>query len=92
VQQRDQIQILIWQLVCCVVDTPEGVNVEATYENELTRYRVNVQGREIGQVIGKQGRTARALRTLLAAIAVKQKRRFQLDIASDSLNPQQRNL
>ncbi len=88
-QQGDQIQVLIWQFVSSVVDTPEGVNVEAIYENGLTRYRVNVQGREIGQVIGKQGRTARALRTLLAAIAAKQKRRFQLDIASDSLNPHQ---
>lgn len=83
-EQGDQVMALIWQMVCSVVDTPSGVTVEATNENGLTRYRVRVEDKEVGQVIGKQGRTARAIRTILAAIAMKEKRRLELDIVTSS--------
>jgi hypothetical protein len=73
---------LIWQIVCSLVDTPDRVKVGAALENNVTRYLVQVKENEIGQVIGKQGHTARALRTILAAIAMKEKRRIELDIAT----------
>jgi predicted RNA-binding protein YlqC (UPF0109 family) len=82
VQQGDQVRVLIWQIVCSVVDTPDGVTVETVNENGLTRYLVYVKENEVGMVIGKQGRTARAVRTILAAIAMKEKRRIELDIAA----------
>lgn len=85
VQQGDQVRVLIWQIVRSVVDTPDEVKVETRNEIGLTRYHVHVKGNEVGQVIGKQGRTARALRTILAAIAMKEKRRFELDIVTDSV-------
>jgi hypothetical protein len=43
-------------------------------------YRVSVADEEIGQVIGKQGRTARSLRTILAAVSMKDRQRYTLDI------------
>lgn len=66
------------------MDTPDEVTIEATNENGLTRYQVHVKESEVGQVIGKGGRFARALRTILAAIAMKEKRRIELDIATGS--------
>lgn len=84
VKQGDQVRALIWQMVCSVVDTPSEVVVETMQENGSTLYRVRVESNEVGLVIGKQGRTARALRTILAAIAMKEKRRIELDIATDS--------
>jgi uncharacterized protein len=84
VEQGDQVLALIWQMVCSVVDTPNRVKVETVIENGVTRYLVHVKESEIGQVIGKQGRTARAVRTILAAIAMKEKRRIELDIATNS--------
>ena len=84
-KQGDRVGALIWQMVCSVVDTPSEVVVETMQEkNGLTLYRVRVESNEVGLVIGKQGRTARALRTILAAIAMKEKRRIELDIATDS--------
>ncbi len=61
-----------------------GECIETTKENGLTRYQLHVKENEVGQVIGKQGRTARALRTILAAIAIKERRRIELDIATSS--------
>jgi predicted RNA-binding protein YlqC (UPF0109 family) len=84
VKQEDQVKALIWRMVCSVVDTPSEVVVETMKENGFTLYRVRVESNEVGQVIGKQGRTARALRTILAAIAIKEKRRIELDIATGS--------
>jgi hypothetical protein len=43
-------------------------------------YRESVADEEIGQVIGKQGRTARSLRTILAAVSMKDRQRYTLDI------------
>jgi predicted RNA-binding protein YlqC (UPF0109 family) len=74
-------------MVCSVVDTPSRVKVETVIENGLTRYLVQVKENEVGQIIGKQGRTARALRTILAAIAMKEKRRIELDIADSATVP-----
>ena len=71
-EQRDQLQALIWQMVCGVVDTPDRVKVETVIENGVTRYLVQVKENEMGQIIGKQGRNARAMRTILAAIAMKE--------------------
>jgi predicted RNA-binding protein YlqC (UPF0109 family) len=80
VVQGDWVKELISQMVCGVVDTPNEVRVEAVNENNVTLYRVGVAENEVGQIIGKGGRTARALRTILAAIAMKEKRRIALDI------------
>ncbi len=78
----DWVAELIRSMVAAIVDTPSAVKVDAVVEGAVTLYRVQVAANEIGQVIGKQGRTARSLRTILAAVAMKEKRRIELDIVS----------
>jgi uncharacterized protein len=79
----DGVSELIRSMVANIVDTPSAVKVDAVVvEGAVTLYRVQVANSEIGQVIGKQGRTARSLRTILAAVAMKEKRRIELDIVS----------
>jgi uncharacterized protein len=73
---------LIRSMVAGIVDTPNAVKVDAVVGDAVTLYRVQVANNEIGQVIGKQGRTARSLRTILAAVAMKEKQRIELDIVS----------
>jgi predicted RNA-binding protein YlqC (UPF0109 family) len=80
--QHDSVAKLLYKMVSGIVDTPSAVKVEAVADQNLTLYRVEVAGAEIGQVIGKQGRTARSLRTILAAVSMKEKRRMELDIVS----------
>lgn len=64
-----------------VVDLPEEVCVEGV-ENEgnTITYTVRVNQTDIGKVIGKQGRIANAIRTLVKATAMKEKRRVYVEI------------
>ncbi len=55
-----------------LVDKPEAVVIEETEDGNKIKYRLFVDEAETGKVIGKQGRTAKAIRTLLGAIAAKQ--------------------
>lgn len=63
-----------------LVDKPEDVQVTEV-EGELTTViELRVAKEDLGKVIGKQGRTARAIRTLLSAAASKQRKRCVLEI------------
>jgi predicted RNA-binding protein YlqC (UPF0109 family) len=74
---------LVTELAKALVDSPESVSVEASVEGESTVIRLRVAPGDIGKVIGKQGRTARSLRTILAAASMKLRHRFSLDIVED---------
>lgn len=64
-----------------LVDRPEAVEVkEVPGEPGTTVIELRVATDDLGKVIGRQGRTARAIRTLLAAAASKQHRRTTLEI------------
>ena len=63
-----------------LVDNPEEVRVEETDENGKIRYKLFVADNETGKVIGKMGRTAKAIRTLLGAISAKQGKVALLEI------------
>ncbi len=71
---------LIEQIAKALVDAPDQVSVEAVEEDGATVLELQVAEAEVGKVIGKQGRTARAFRTLLAAIGMKADHRFELEI------------
>jgi hypothetical protein len=71
---------LILEVVQALVDQPEDVSVELVEDRDLTILRVRVAPQDIGKVIGKQGRTARSLRTILGAAGMKLRHRFSLDI------------
>ncbi len=71
---------LVEYVAKALVDQPEQVQVEVVEDSVTTTVRLRVAPGDLGRVIGKQGRTARALRTLLHATAAKAKRRAVLEI------------
>ena len=71
---------LITGLAKALVDSPESVSVEVVPEATSTVLRLRVAPTDIGKVIGKQGRTARSIRTILSAASMKLQHRFSLDI------------
>jgi predicted RNA-binding protein YlqC (UPF0109 family) len=80
---------LVTEIARALVDTPESVSVEAFADGDGTVLRLRVAPSDVGKVIGKQGRTARSLRTILSAASMKQRHRFSLDIAEDDVSQQQ---
>lgn len=69
------------ETVCkSLVDNPDDVKVTQIDGEQTTILELRVHQSDLGKVIGKQGRTARAIRTILAAAGMKQKRRFNLEI------------
>ena len=78
---REQERISQWLLetIRLMVDQPGDVTVQPVAGDAPT-FRVTVHESDIGKVIGKQGRTARSLRTILSAIAMAHGGRFALDI------------
>ena len=63
-----------------LVDYPEEVAVREIDGEAATVLELRVSPQDLGKVIGKQGRTARAIRTLLRAAGMKLRKRFVLDI------------
>lgn len=63
-----------------LVDIPENVEVNEIVGEQTTVVELKVDKSDLGKVIGKQGRTARALRTILNAASTKLKKRSVLEI------------
>ena len=63
-----------------LVDDPDAVRVERVDEPDTVVLRLHVAQDDLGKVIGKQGRIARALRTSVRAGSVREHRRVQLEI------------
>lgn len=63
-----------------LVDEPDEVHVSEVEGEQGTVLELRVAKEDLGKVIGKQGRTARALRTLLGAASSKARKRVMLDI------------
>ena len=75
-----EMQILMTEITRALVDDADAVKIEVLTDQESTVLRLHVAPGDIGKVIGKQGRTARSLRTILGAASMKMQRRFSLDI------------
>ena len=71
---------LIEDIAKALVDIPEEVSVRAVDGEQVTVLELKVAPSDLGKVIGKQGRTARSIRTILGAAAMKLNRRFTLEI------------
>ena len=67
-------------IVKALVDDKTAVDVREIDRGGLTLIEVRVAPTDMGKVIGKQGRTVRALRSLVNAVGVKRKRRLALEI------------
>jgi hypothetical protein len=63
-----------------LVDNPEEVVVSEVGGEQTTILELRVAQEDLGKVIGKQGRTARAIRTILSAAGMKLRKRFHLEI------------
>ena len=71
---------LVTHLASSLVDNPEEVTVNQQESDDTVTLELSVAQADLGKVIGKQGRTARAMRSLLTAVATQQDRKSRLDI------------
>lgn len=71
---------LIEFIARALVDNPDDVNVSELQGEKTAIYELRVHTDDLGKVIGKQGRTARAIRTLVSAAANKMDRRAMVEI------------
>ena len=71
---------LIEFLAKSLVDNPDDVRVRSHERDQQTILELEVAPADLGKVIGRQGRTARAIRTVLNAAGQKTRRRYSLDI------------
>ena len=71
---------LVEQIAKALVDQPDKVQVREVSGEQTTVLELRVAVEDLGKVIGKQGKTARAIRTLLAASGMKIRKRFVLEI------------
>ncbi|MFZ7126138.1 MAG: KH domain-containing protein [Desulfobacterales bacterium] len=71
---------LIEYIARALVDNPEQVSVSEVEGNQTSVLELKVAKEDLGKVIGKQGRTARAMRTILSAASAKVKKRTVLEI------------
>ena len=71
---------LISYIAQALVDHPEEVSVTEVEGNQTSVLELKVAKEDLGKVIGKQGRTARAMRTILGAASAKMKKRTVLEI------------
>lgn len=76
----DTIKSLIEIMARALVDKPEQVEVTEVEGEQTTVLELKVAKEDLGKVIGKEGRTARALRTILVAASTKLRRRSVLEI------------
>ena len=75
-----ELQELISYVSKSLVDLPDAVEVNEIVGEQTTVIELKVDKTDLGKVIGKQGRTARALRTILNAASTKLKKRSVLEI------------
>jgi predicted RNA-binding protein YlqC (UPF0109 family) len=71
---------LVEEIAKALVDIPEEVSVREVQGEQVTVLELEVAPSDLGKVIGKQGRTARSVRTILGAAGMKLNRRFTLEI------------
>ncbi len=74
---------LVREIAQALVDEPAAVEVESVAREENTVLKLRVAPQDVGKVIGKQGRTARSVRTILGAVSMKLRHRYTLDILEE---------
>jgi uncharacterized protein len=82
-ERPDNMQQLVTEIAKALVDEPSAVVVESQEGDENTVLRLHVAPTDVGKVIGKQGRTARSMRTILGAVSMKHHHRYTLDIIEE---------
>ena len=78
-EQRGDVRALVEQIAKWLVDAPGEVSV-TQIDGETTVLELRVAEKDVGKVIGRSGRVARALRALVAAAGLRAQKRFALEI------------
>jgi uncharacterized protein len=71
---------LVEAIAKALVDNPDQVQVRAIEGEQVIVFELRVHPSDLGKVIGRQGRTVDAIRTILSAVAMKLRKRFVLEI------------
>jgi len=79
-EQAGDMRALVEQIAKALVDEPEQVSVQQVDGEQVIVLELRVAPNDLGKVIGRQGRTARSLRTILSAAGMKLHKRFTLEI------------
>ena len=79
-ESAEQLKELVVYLARALVDEPDQVEVQTLEEDRAIVLELSVAPDDLGKVIGREGRTARAMRTLLSATPIRENRRVVLDI------------
>jgi predicted RNA-binding protein YlqC (UPF0109 family) len=74
---------LVREIAQALVDEPAAVDVQSVSRDDNTVLKLKVAPQDVGKVIGKQGRTARSVRTILGAVSMKLHHRYTLDILEE---------
>ncbi len=78
--EATKMKTLIEAMVKSLVDKPDEVEVNEVEGEKTTVFEVKVSSGDLGKIIGKQGKTARAMRTILGAAGTKLGKRCMLEI------------
>jgi len=78
----DELRELVENVVRWLVEDPDEVRVTVVEAENIVMYELRVAPQDVGRVIGRKGRTANALRTVLRAAAGRQRKRVSLEIVS----------
>lgn len=76
----DNLKELVEHMAKSLVDKPENVEVDEIPGQQTTLLALKVDKEDLGKVIGKQGKTAAAMRTIIRAAGTKLNKRYHLDI------------
>ena len=76
----EELRHLVEVMAKALVDFPDQVNVAEVEGEQTTVIELKVAKEDLGKIIGKEGRTARSLRTILAAVSTKLRKRSVLEI------------
>jgi len=80
IKPSDSMKALTEHIVKALVDNPNDVQITEVGGEQTSVVELRVAKDDLGKVIGKQGKTARAIRTILSAASAKQRRRSILEI------------
>ena len=86
VEQRAVVHLKLWEemtfeaIAKALVDHPEQVQVRSVDGEQVTVLELRVHPEDLGKVIGRQGRTAKSIRTILGAAGMKIRKRLTLEI------------
>jgi len=73
----------IERIISALVGEPDAVEVDQDVDGKNTRIEVRVADSDMGRVIGREGRTVKAIRSILFVAGQKHNRRYQLDLVED---------